>query len=87
MAGIHYWSVVLEGRCRRRCRWLSSNGAISSDAAQALRLVSPEVVADRLQAYARLRGWPAGLIERFRLVPAPPLCARRASFPGARTAA
>jgi len=70
MATIHLWSIALAGGGRRP-RWLCESGRFSASAARALRVVSPEVAADRLQAYRRLRGWPPEVMERFRLVPAP----------------
>jgi hypothetical protein len=73
MSGINHWSITLSGRRSRRPRWLTVNGHLSSNPAQALRLVCPEVAAQRVQDYLRLWGRPIELIERFRLVPSPPL--------------
>jgi hypothetical protein len=55
----------------RSTRWLDENGRLSVDPTRALRLVSPEVAARRLQAYLQLHGWPIEATERFRIVPAP----------------
>ncbi|MCX5969024.1 MAG: hypothetical protein NTV57_15595 [Cyanobacteria bacterium] len=71
MAGIHHWSVSLASERSCRPRWLTENGRFSSNPASALRLVSAEVAAQRLQAYGAIRGWPQEAMERFRLVPAP----------------
>lgn len=71
MAGTNHWSITLAGGRSRRPRWLSENGHFSSNPALALRLISPEVAARRVQAYMVLRGWPPEVMERFRLVPAP----------------
>ncbi|MEB3271094.1 MAG: hypothetical protein VKJ44_05550 [Synechococcus sp.] len=80
MSGINHWSITLSGRRSRRPRWLTANGHLSSNPAQALRLVCPEVAAQRVQDYLRLWGRPIELIERFRLVPSPPLpCSDRNS--------
>jgi hypothetical protein len=73
MAEINHWSITLAGGRTRRPRWLSVNGHFSSNPALALRLVSPEVAARRVQSYMVLRGWPPEVMERFRLVPAPDL--------------
>jgi hypothetical protein len=73
MTGINHWSITLNGRQNRRPRWLTVNGHLSSNPAHALRLVCPEVAAQRVQNYLRLWGRPIELIERFRLVPSPPL--------------
>ena len=72
MAGIHHWSVSLASGRSRRPRWLTENGRFSSNPAQALRLVSLDVAAQRMQAYGAIRGWPHEAMERFRLVPSPP---------------
>jgi len=71
MAGLNHWSITLAGGRTRRPRWLTENGHFSSNPALALRLVSPEVAAQRVQAYMKLRGWPTEAMERFVLVPAP----------------
>lgn len=73
MAGINHWSITLAGGRTRRPRWLTVNGHFSSNPSLALRLVSPEVAARRVQAYMKLRGWPTEALERFVLVPSPPL--------------
>lgn len=57
----------------RRPRWLSGNGRLTSDPSRALRLMSADVAAQRLQAFMRLRGWESSRLERFQLVPAPQL--------------
>ena len=57
----------------RRPRWLSDSGRLTSDPRRALRLMSAEVAAQRLQAFIRLRGWEVSRLERFQLVPAPQL--------------
>ena len=71
MAGIHHWSVSLASERSSRPRWLTENGRFSSNPASALRLVSAEVAAKRVQAFMAIRGWPQEAMERFRLVPAP----------------
>lgn len=76
MSEIHHWSITLAGGCGRRPRWLSVNGHFSSNPERALRLVTPEVAARRVQQYMKLRGWPSAVMERFRLVPSPPLAPR-----------
>lgn len=73
MTGINHWSITLNSRRSRRPRWLTVNGHLSSNPAQALRLVCPEVAAQRVQNYLRLWGRPIELIERFQLVPSPPV--------------
>lgn len=73
MAGIQYWSITLAGGATRRPRWLTVNGHFSSNPALALRLVSQEVAARRVQTYMKLRGWPTEAMERFVLVPSPPV--------------
>ena len=73
MAGINHWSITLASSRTRRTRWLADNGHFSSNPARALRLVTPEVAARRLQHYMKLRGWPPEVMERFRLVPSPSL--------------
>lgn len=73
MAGIQRWSVTLAGNGRGRRRWLAENGQFTSDPARALRLSDPNVAVQRLQMFLQLRGWEPELIERFQLVPAPPL--------------
>jgi hypothetical protein len=71
MAPIHHWSVILASSSSRRPRWLGENGQFTTDPGQALRLVSPEVAARRVQAFMEIHGWPSEVMERFRLVPAP----------------
>jgi hypothetical protein len=73
MAAIQRWSVTLAGNPRGRRRWLAENGQFTSDPTRALRLSDPEVAVQRLQLFLQLRGWEPELIERFQLVPAPPL--------------
>jgi hypothetical protein len=73
MAGSHPWSVMLTTSRLRRPRWLSDSGRLTSDPRRALRLISAEVAAQRLQAFMRLRGWELSRLERFQLVPAPQL--------------
>lgn len=73
MGGYHQWSVMLTTARVRRPRWLSDSGRLTSDPRRALRLMSAEVAAQRLQAFIRLRGWELSRLERFQLVPAPPL--------------
>jgi hypothetical protein len=65
------WSLILASPRTRRPRWLSQSGRLTSDPAQALRLVSPEVAAQRVQQFLQMRGWGPEGIERFQLVPAP----------------
>jgi hypothetical protein len=77
MAGINHWSITLSCGETRRPRWLTVNGHLSSNPERALRLVTPEVAAQRVQSYLRLWGRPIELIERFRLVPAPAPAAER----------
>ncbi len=62
--------TLASGRSRR-ARWLSESGRLTSDPARALRLVSPEVAAQRVQQFLRIHGWEPEVIERFQLVPAP----------------
>ena len=78
MGGYHQWSVMLTTSRLRRPRWLSDSGRLTSDPRQALRLMSAEVAAQRLQAFIRLRGWELSRLERFQLVPAPQLESIRA---------
>jgi hypothetical protein len=73
MAGSHQWSVMLTTTSLRRPRWLSDSGRLTSDPRRALRLMSADVAAQRLQAFIRLRGWELSRLERFQLVPAPHL--------------
>jgi hypothetical protein len=73
MAGSHQWSVMLTTASLRRPRWLSDSGRLTSDPRRALRLMSADVAAQRLQAFIRLRGWELSRLERFQLVPAPQL--------------
>jgi hypothetical protein len=76
---VNHWSVILASPRSRRPRWLSESGRLTSDPARALRLVSPEVAAQRLQQYFQIRGWDPEGMERFLLVPAPemPTASRR----------
>jgi hypothetical protein len=73
MAALHRWSVTLVGTGHRRPRWLDEDGHFSADPSRALRLVSPEIAVQRIQAFLALHGSKGDRIERFRLVPAPPL--------------
>lgn len=73
MAGSHQWSVMLTTTRLRRPRWLSASGRLTSDPSRALRLMTADVAAQRLQAFIRLRGWELSRLERFQLVPAPQL--------------
>jgi len=72
MAPVHRWSVTLAAPPQGRPRWLDENGHFSSDPARALRLASPEIAVQRIQAFLELHGSEPSTIERFRLVPAPP---------------
>lgn len=65
------WSVRLMSPRTRRPRWLAENGRLTSDPGRALRLLSPELAAQRAQQYLRLHGGDPVLLERFQLVPAP----------------
>lgn len=67
----NHWSLILASPRTRRPRWLSESGRLTSDPARALRLVSPEVAAQRLQQFLQMRGWGPEGSERFQLVPAP----------------
>ena len=71
--GSNLWSVSLNSPRTRRPRWLAVDGHITSDPRRALRLVDPEVAAQRLQSYWKLHGWDVAVLERFQLVPAPTL--------------
>ena len=71
MAPLHHWSLVVRSRRPGRPRWLGENGRITSDPERALRLVSPEVAAQRVQLYMQSRGWGPEVMERFQLVPSP----------------
>jgi hypothetical protein len=71
MASDNHWSITLASATIRRPRWLAENGRFSSDPRRALRLISPEVAARRVQSYMELHGWSPEVMERFRLVPAP----------------
>jgi len=71
MAPNHHWSVILAASRGRRPRWLDENGQLTTDPARALRLVSPEVAARRVQAFLEIHGWSNVVLERFRLVPSP----------------
>jgi hypothetical protein len=72
MAALHRWSVTLAGSGRRRPRWLDEDGHFSADPSRALRLASPEIAVQRIQAFLALHGSKGDRIERLRLVPAPP---------------
>jgi hypothetical protein len=72
MAAMHRWSVTLAGSDVRRPRWLDEDGHFSADPSRALRLASPEIAVQRIQAFLALHGSKGDRIERFRLVPAPP---------------
>ena len=73
MAPLQHWSLVVRSARTGRPRWLGDNGRITSDPDRALRLVSPEVAAQRVQLYMQSRGWGPEVMERFQLVPSPPL--------------
>jgi hypothetical protein len=72
MTQVHRWSVTLAGPSQGRPRWLDENGHFSSDPSRALRLANPEIAVQRIQAFLELHGSDPAMIERFRLVPAPP---------------
>ncbi len=72
MGQVHRWSVTLAGPPQGRPRWLDENGHFSCDPARALRLASAEIAVQRIQAFLELHGSHPAMIERFRLVPAPP---------------
>ena len=76
MAAVHRWSVTLAvsgpGGEHRHPRWLDEDGYFSADPSRALRLASPEIAVQRIQAFLALHGSKSDRIERFRLVPAPP---------------
>ena len=82
MAAVHCWSVTLAGNGpgseHRHPRWLDEDGYFSADPSRALRLASPEIAAQRIQAFLALHGSKGDRIERLRLVPAPPLQLRTA---------
>jgi hypothetical protein len=84
MALPHRWSLALVSGRTRRIRWLTETGHFSSDPAKALRLINPELAAQRVQAFMALRGWDVTVMERFQLVPAPEKTEIRISY--ARTA-
>jgi hypothetical protein len=69
----HRWSVTLVAAGDRHPRWLDENGHFSADPGRALRLTSPEVAVQRLQAFLELHGLDPSVMERFRLVQAPTL--------------
>ncbi len=77
----HRWSVTLAASGPRHPRWLDENGHFSSDPSRALRLTTPEVAVQRVQAFLALHGWDPEVLNRFRLVPAPSLRERRSSGP------
>lgn len=81
--GPNLWSVSLASPRTRRPRWLAENGRFTSDPARALRLVSPEVAAQRLQRFLQIHGREPAIMERLQLVPAPEL---PAAAPGATDA-
>ena len=72
MEALHRWSVTLAAGGHGRPRWLDEDGHFSADPSRALRLASPEVAVQRIQAFLALHGSKGDRIERFRLVPAPP---------------
>lgn len=82
MTQVHRWSVTLAGPRQGRPRWLDENGHFSSDPSRALRLANPEIAVQRIQAFLELHGSDPAMIERFRLVPAPP---RNAPAPANRS--
>lgn len=71
MPANNHWSIALASARIRRPRWLAESGRFTSDPGRALRLISPEVAARRVQAYMEIHGWSPEVMERFRLVPAP----------------
>lgn len=71
MAHPQRWSVTLAASGHRHPRWLDENGHFSSDPSRALRLITPEVAVQRVQAFLEVHGWEPQVLERFRLVPAP----------------
>jgi hypothetical protein len=71
MAHPQRWSVTLAASGHRHPRWLDENGHFSSDPSRALRLITPEVAVQRVQAFLEVHGWETQALERFRLVPAP----------------
>lgn len=73
--------MTLAGSGRGRRRWLGEDGQLSVDPARALRFSDPDVAVRRLQQFLQLRGWAPELIERFRLVPAPPLASASRRIP------
>jgi hypothetical protein len=58
------------GRSNARARWLTPDGAFSSDSAKALVVSTPQAAAERLQTFVELKGWPLRAVERFALVDA-----------------
>lgn len=77
--GSQLWSVSLASPRTRRPRWLAENGRFTSDPARALRLVSPEVAAQRVQRFLQIHGREPAVMERLQLVPAPELPAAAVS--------
>ena len=73
--GSQLWSVSLASPRTRRPRWLAENGRFTSDPARALRLVSPDVAAQRVQRFLQIHGREPAVMERLQLVPAPELAA------------
>ena len=71
LGGSQLWSVSLASPRTRRPRWLAENGRFISDPARALRLVSPEVAAQRVQRFLEIHGRELAIMERLQLVPAP----------------
>ena len=71
MAATNQWSVALVSNRARRLRWLAESGRFTADPSKALRLLSPEVAARRVQAFMEIHGWKPEVMERFHLVPAP----------------
>jgi hypothetical protein len=65
------WSVSLASPHTRRPRWLAENGRFTSDPTRALRLVNPEVAAQRVQRFLQIHGREPAIMERLQLVPAP----------------
>jgi hypothetical protein len=67
------WLVRFRPRLARanaRARWLTPEGAFSSDSTKALVVSTPQAAAERLQAFVELKGWPLRAVERFALVAA-----------------
>mgnify|MGYP003341652740 CR=1 FL=1 len=67
------WLICLQPRRTYRQaapRWLTQRGTFSCNRQQALSLSSPEIAAQRLQAFAVVRGWSLKNVERLRLIAA-----------------